>query len=241
VFCRPWLLVPGISVTVKLTRYSSGSGRFERDRISPGSYGPYSQSPPLSPPKVSGPLTNLTDHRKELSVLQAPQFVMRQNPPTAAPSPINGASTTSTPSFLNSSIFDSQEPFHSPSSLRPGTAPSTGSAPPGPAESYFPDEPRRPSVASVVTNASSTGSKSSFGKYFSRKIFGEGETSGDSTVSSESSLPPTVTPRTQYGFQRPTTPTNSRPRTPLPSAEVVPFLYQDPEVVCSLIPRALRC
>lgn len=212
-------------------RISSGSsGRFEREHnISPGSHGTYPQSPPLSPPKPPAPSMNFSDHRRELAVLQNPHIVMRQTPPSASPSPING---NATPSFLNSNIFDSHhDPFQQLSPHRPGTAPTTG----GPQDSYFPDETRRPSVASVVTNASSTGSKSSMGKSFYRKLFGEGDTSGESPGSSESSLPPNATPRSQqYGFNRPTTPTGSRtgsrPRTPLPSAEVVPFLYQNPDV-----------
>ncbi|KAA8909492.1 hypothetical protein FN846DRAFT_776233 [Sphaerosporella brunnea] len=164
-----------------------------------------------------------SDHRRELAVLQNPPFVMRQNPPSASPSPVNAQTPT-----LNSNIFDTPEPYAlSPLPMRPGTAPSSGAA--GSQDSYFPpDETRRPSVASVVTNASSTGSKSSIGRSFYQKIFGE--TSGESPGSSESSLPPNVTPRSQYGFTRPVTPTISRPRTPVPPSEVVPFLYQDPEV-----------
>jgi adenylate cyclase len=170
---------------------------------------------------------NFSDHRRELAVLQNPPFMMRQNPPSAAPSPVNGHASATTPSFLNSNIFDSHEPFALSPHLRPGTAPSAGGV--GPQDGYSPDETRRPSVASVVTNASSTGSKSSIGRSFYKKIFGEGD-SGESPGSSESSLPPNVTPRSQYGFARPVTPTISRPRTPVPPSEVVPFLYQDPEV-----------
>jgi adenylate cyclase len=170
-----------------------------------------------------------SDHRRELAVLQNPPFVMRQNPPSAAPSPINGQAPA--PSFLNSNIFDSQqEPFTLSPLMRPGTAPSAGGV--GPQDSYFPsDETRRPSVASVVTNASSTGSKSSIGRSIYEKFFGE-NTPGET---SESSIPPNVTSsRSRYGFTRPVTPTTSRtasrPRTPVPSSEVVPFLYQDPQV-----------
>jgi len=145
---------------------------------------------------------------------------MRQNPPSASPSPIAGHHSL-TPN-LNSNIFDSnQEPFAPSPHLRPCTAPSVG-----PSDSYFPDEPRRPSVASVVTNASSTGSKSSMGRSIYKKIFGGDDAAGESPGSSESSLPPNVTPRSQHVF----TPTISRPRTPVPSSEVVPFLYQDPAV-----------
>ncbi|KAL7268125.1 cysteinyl-tRNA synthetase [Rhizina undulata] len=193
--------------------------RFEREQnVSLGSF------PPASSPSSSNTaasMMNLSDHRRELSVLQTPPFILRQNPPSAGNSPAlpNGASisaVTPTAGFLNSNIFDTQEVT---SPLRPGTAPSSGSQ--GPIDSYFPDE-RRPSVAS------STGSKSSIGKSIYKRIFG-GDGDSDSPGSSESSLPSNTTPRTHYGFPRPTTPTNSRPRTPLPSSEVVPFLYQDPE------------
>jgi adenylate cyclase len=196
----------------------------------PGSYGSYSQSPPLSPPAASNPLMNFGDHRRELSVLQTPQFGIRQNLTPSAASPTFGSMSSVATPALNGNIFDSNEPY-SQSTLRPGTAPSSSSASHGLSESYFPDETRRPSVASVITNASSTGSKSSVGRSICKRIFGSGEISGDSAVSSDSSIPPTVTtPRTQYGFQGPGTPTSSRPRTPLPSAEVVPFLYQDLDV-----------
>lgn len=204
---------------------SASSSRFDRESITPGFHNLYSQSPPQSPPKAPGS-AGFGDHRRELSVLQNPQFIMRQNPPSASPSPINASQAV--PSFLNSNIFDTHhEHFHSP--LRPGTAPSAGI---GPQDSYFPDDTRRPSVASVVTNASSTGSKSSVGRSIYKKIFGEGDTSGESPGSSESSLPPqNATPRSLYGFSpRPTTPGISRPRTPVPSSDVVPFLYQDLEV-----------
>ena len=207
--------------------------------------------------------TGFGDHRRELSVLQDPPVVLRQTPPSASPSPISGiAAAGSTPSFLNS-IFDHQDPFQlSPQAPnRPGTAPTAGAS----HDSYFPDEPRRPSVASVVTNASSTGSKSSMGRTLRKKFFGDGESpsagsgsapgsgsaapSVGSPGSSESSLPANtnnnanattnsnsnhihnVTPRSQFGgLVNPVTPAISRPRTPVPSSEVVPFLYQDPAV-----------
>ncbi|KAI5789099.1 hypothetical protein EDC01DRAFT_631149 [Geopyxis carbonaria] len=208
-------------------RARNGSGRYDRDHnMSPESYGSVSQSPQMSPPNLPTPI--MGDHRRELAVLQTPQFVLRQNPPSVLPSPSNGNGSPGA-TFLNSSIFDNQEQYQL-SPHRPSTALSTGSqGQQGPTDSYFPDETRRPSVASVVTNASSTGSKSSIGRSIYKKIFGDGENNNDSPGSSESSLPSNTTPRSHYGFPRPATPTGSRPRTPLPPAEVVPFLYQDPD------------
>lgn len=204
--------------------------------MSPESYGSLSQSPQISPPNLPTPIVG--DHRRELAVLQTPQLALRQNPPSVLPSPSNGNSSVG-PSFLNSSIFDNQEQYQL-SPHRPSTALSTGSqGQPGPTDSYFPDETRRPSVASVVTNASSTGSKSSIGRSIYKKLFGDNENNNDSPGSSESSLPSNTTPRSHTGFARPATPTGSRPRTPLPPAEVVPFLYQDPDVI-KLLPNSVN-
>ncbi|KAG0634409.1 phosphatase 2C-domain-containing protein [Tuber brumale] len=178
---------------------------------------------------------NLGDHRRDLSVLQTPPFVLRQNPPSASNSPANGTanSAVAPSSYLNNNPFDSQDQFGLSPPVRPGTAPSAGTQ--NSSDAYFPNDDRRPSVASVVTNASSTGSKSSIGRSFYsgyKKFFGDNDNNnaGESPGSSESSLPPNATPRSHYGFPRPTTPTNSRPRTPLPSSDVVPFIYQDPDV-----------
>ncbi|KAH6660333.1 adenylate cyclase, ACY [Truncatella angustata] len=109
---------------------------------------------------------------------------------------------------------------------------------------YFNDE-RRPSVASVTT-ASSQGSKNSTTRGGFKKLqgfFGEEYPGRDG---SETSLPTTlggpVKEQRSYSFNRPTrernysnatdhtreaSPSSSRPRTPVPSSDVVPFLYQD--------------
>ena len=174
----------------------------------------------------------LSDHRRELAVLQTPQFMFRQNPPSAAASPAANSASTTPVSFLNSNIFDhAQDQFQLSHQNRPGTAPSNSIPAPAPSDGYFPAEERRPSVAS------STGSKSSRSRYLA--FFGGGggtEPPNESPGSSESSLPPNTTPRSHYGFPRPNTPTGSRPRTPVPSADVVPFLYQDPEVGWERVP-----
>lgn len=110
---------------------------------------------------------------------------------------------------------------------------------------YYNLDGRRPSAASVVTTASSQGSKTSANRGGFRKLqgfFGEEFPGRDS---SESSLPISVPSKDQrsrsYSHGRPTqrdrnysnatdreaSPSSSRPRTPVPNPEVVPFLYQD--------------
>lgn len=181
---------------------------------------------------------NLGDHRRDLSVLQSPPYIFRQNSPSTSNSNSNGTFTSSSaltpPSgYLSggSGFFDPQEQFGLSPPQRPGTAPSSGTQ--SLSEGYFRPDDRRPSVASVVTNASSTGSKSSIGRSFYsgyKKFFGDGDASGSAqSPGSSESLPPNSMPRSHYGLPRPTTPTGSRPRTPLPSSDVVPFIYQDPE------------
>lgn len=120
-----------------------------------------------------------------------------------------------------------------------------------PDASYF--DGRRPSAASILT-ASSQGSKTSIRGGF-RKLqgfFGEEFPGRDS---SDGSLPTSLAGKDQrgrsYSHSRPThrdrnysnatdytrdaSPSSSRPRTPVPAPEVVPFLYQD-NSVCT-IPR----
>lgn len=104
---------------------------------------------------------------------------------------------------------------------------------------------RRPSAASVATTVSSQGSKASAQRGGFRKLqgfFGEEFPGRDS---SESSLPASLPGKDQrshsYSHARPSqrdrnysnatdreaSPASSRPRTPVPAPEVVPFLYQD--------------
>ncbi|KAI6373931.1 hypothetical protein MCOR25_003318 [Pyricularia grisea] len=111
--------------------------------------------------------------------------------------------------------------------------------------SYFGDE-RRPSIASITTTASSQGSKASGNRGGFRKLqgfFGEEFPGRDS---SDTSLPPAVPGKEHrshsYSHGRPYrdrnysnatdhtrdgSPSSSRPRTPVPAPEVVPFLYQE--------------
>lgn len=162
---------------------------------------------------------------------------------------------------------DSSDNLSSGSQMSPGfRAASVNALRPGPTQNppgsdspevaFFNDE-RRPSVASVTTTASSQASKSSGHRGGMRKLqgfFGEEFPGRDS---SETSLPPSFagketrshsyshTPRPHRDrnysnatdHTRDASPSSSRPRTPVPAPEVVPFLYQEAEVRLLTIPR----
>lgn len=114
---------------------------------------------------------------------------------------------------------------------------------------YFNDD-RRPSLASITTTASSTNSKASGSRGGIRKLqgfFGEEFPGKDS---SETSLPTAGKDHRSHSLQhgrsgrdrnhsnatstlehaREASPAPSRPRTPVPAPDVVPFLYQEAEV-----------
>ncbi|POR36681.1 Adenylate cyclase [Tolypocladium paradoxum] len=162
----------------------------------------------------------------------------------------SSSSRTLPTSFFN----DSSDSLSVASQFSPGLL--SGGARPGPARSgtqespdaaYFNADERRPSVASVTTTASSQGSKASGTRGGFRKLqgfFGEEFPGRDS---SESSLPTSIAagkdqrsrsyshtrpPHRDRNFSNATdhrdaSPSSSRPRTPVPAPEVVPFLYQD--------------
>ncbi|PBP26979.1 adenylate cyclase [Diplocarpon rosae] len=180
---------------------------------------------------------------------------IQHNPPTALGSPkqiapwmsTNGTEASPSSAFGTSFYNDSSDNLSQVSQLSPDPRPGTGftgNANPGdyPADIYFEDE-RRPSVASVAT-ASSQGSKSSVSRQGIRKklqtFFGEDFPGRDG---SDTSLPPQGKEARSYSFARShrerklssatdktprdASPGPSRPRTPVPSSDVVPFLYQD--------------
>ncbi|KAL2270932.1 hypothetical protein VTJ83DRAFT_303 [Remersonia thermophila] len=144
---------------------------------------------------------------------------------------------------------DSADDLSLGSQVSPGIRTSISRATPGgstdsPDAAYFTDE-RRPSVASITTTASSQGSRASGPRGEIRKLqrfFGEEFPGRDS---SEISLPHHGTVREHrshsYSHNRPHRERNhsnatdhardaspaSRPRTPVPAPEVVPFLYQE--------------
>ena len=147
---------------------------------------------------------------------------------------------------------DSTDNLSLNSQLSPGIRTSLSRATPAgstdsPDAAYFTDE-RRPSVASIATTASSQGSRASGARGGMRKLqgfFGEEFPGRDS---SEISLPHPGAGREHrshsYSYNRPHRDRNysnatdhgrdgspsSRPRTPVPAPEVVPFLYQEADV-----------
>ena len=218
-------------------------------------------------------LSDLANYRRDLAILDPaggrsanPQH-QANNPATGSLSQIapwmagqgTGTSTTpSNPGALPTSFYnDSSDNLSLASQLSPGLRPGqsrqmqtpVGSTADSPDAAYFNDE-RRPSIASITTTASSTGSKTSGQRGGFRKLqgfFGEEFPGRDS---SESSLTPGTTAGKEqrshsYSHARPhrdrnysnatdntreASPTSSRPRTPVPAPEVVPFLYQEADV-----------
>lgn len=183
---------------------------------------------------------------------------IQHNPPTAlgASNPIapwmstNGTVASPTTGFGTSFYNDSSDNLSQGSQLSPGFRSGTGVAgntiaSDSPADIYFGDE-RRPSVASVTT-ASSQGSKSSMSRQGIHKklqtFFGDEYTGREG---SDTSLPSHGKDARSHSFarshrernhsnatdktQRDASPAPSRPRTPVPSSDVVPFLYQDSQV-----------
>lgn len=182
-----------------------------------------------------------------------------------SPASTSGNGTVVTTTFYN----DDSDNLSSASQMSPGFRSASVSAlmrptqnPPGsdsPDAAFFNDE-RRPSVASITTTASSQASKSSGHRGGLRKLqgfFGEEYPGRDS---SETSLPPSYagkesrshsyshTPRPHRDrnhsnatdHTRDASPASSRPRTPVPAPEVVPFLYQEAEVRIPFL-KTLAC
>ncbi|KAI9745331.1 MAG: cysteinyl-tRNA synthetase [Claussenomyces sp. TS43310] len=196
------------------------------------------------------------DYRRDLAVLDTagdriPQ--VQQTPPTAADStsqiaPWMAGAPTAASSAFTSFYHDSSEDVSQASelspSIRPGTA-RTGNTIDSP--NGFLNDERRPSLASITT-ASSSGSKQSAiknGPQTYKKLqgfFGEDnpgkddvDSSGQSTrKESRERKASTASSHTKHrdrqhseATAREGSPVSSRPRTPVPSSDVVPFLYQD--------------
>lgn len=226
-------------------------------QVSPTSTATTRMSPTTS--RESGRrLSDLTNYRRDLAVL---------DPPRGHPNPANYAASLVDESADNMSIFSQFSPGLHGLGSRTGASSSLGMQD-SPEQLYYTDG-RRPSAASVTTTASSTGSKASGPRGGFRKLqgfFGEEFPGRDS---SESSLPTSYMGKDQrsrsYSHTRPThrdrnysnatdhtrdaSPASSRPRTPVPAPEVVPFLYQDntvsPPCVSDLrfflLPSSLLC
>ncbi|KAI1208979.1 PP2C-domain-containing protein [Annulohypoxylon truncatum] len=164
---------------------------------------------------------------------------------------VNGGAAASPTGFGTSFYNDSSDNVSTASQLSPAlrigsSRNAQASSNDSPDAAYFTDD-RRPSAASVTT-ASSQGSKNSGSRGGFKKLqgfFGEDFPGRDS---SETSLPPPPSSQNpgkeqrSYSFNRPRrgrndsnatdhtrepSPSSSRPRTPVPSSEVVPFLYQE--------------
>jgi adenylate cyclase len=173
----------------------------------------------------------------------APWMASSSSTASAPPSTNAMPTTFYNDSTDNLSLSSQLSPGMRTSISRPTPAGSTDS----PDAAYFTDE-RRPSIASIATTASSQGSRASGTRGGMRKLqgfFGEEFPGRDS---SEISLAhPTATKEHRshsYSYNRPHRDRNysnatdhgrdgspsSRPRTPVPAPEVVPFLYQEADV-----------
>lgn len=182
---------------------------------------------------------------------QQPGTALGSNPIAPWMASANGAGPAAAGTFGHTFYDDSSDNLsqasHSTLGFRPGTG-LTGNtmASDVPADICYGDERRRPSVASVTT-ASSQGSKSSVSRHGIHKklqtFFGEEWPGRDG---SDTSLPSQKAVARSHSFarsqperdlssaadktQRDGSPAPSRPRTPIPSSDVVPFLYQDSQV-----------
>ncbi|KAH8675486.1 protein phosphatase 2C [Xylariales sp. PMI_506] len=199
-------------------------------------------------------MSDFANYRRELAVLDSsggrvPHI--QKEPPSGgtSPNPIApwmSANGPQSSSFGTSFYNDSSDNLSTASQLspafRPGTASRIGEGT-GSSDSTYNDE-RRPSIASITTTASSQGSKSSTNRGGLKKLqgfFGEEFPGRDGSDLSLAANGPAKEQRS-YSFNRPTrernysnatdhtrdaSPSSSRPRTPVPSSDVVPFLYQE--------------
>ncbi|KAF6830796.1 adenylate cyclase (protein phosphatase 2C) [Colletotrichum plurivorum] len=190
------------------------------------------------------------------SIQQQPPTANPSSTSQVAPwmSPSNGGATASTTphSQLNTTFYnDSSDNLSVASQLSPGFRPPTNriahqssGSQDSPDAAYFGDE-RRPSLASITT-LSSQGSKTSIRRGGLQKLqgfFGEefpGRDGSESSLHSNSGRDrsrsyshsrPTrdrnYSNATDHARDREASPSSSRPRTPVPAPEVVPFLYQE--------------
>ncbi|KAL2165456.1 hypothetical protein VTH06DRAFT_754 [Thermothelomyces fergusii] len=197
-------------------------------------------------------MSDLLDYRRDLAILdpaggRSSRTQQQTNPATGS---LGGAASAPPPEPPAAMTFynDSTDNLSLGSQLSPGLRTSLSRATPAgstdsPDAAYFTDE-RRPSVASITTTASSQ-SRTSCARGGLRKLqgfFGEEFPGRDS---SEISLAHPTGAREHrshsYTYTRPhrdrnysnatdhgrETSPSSRPRTPVPAPEVVPFLYQE--------------
>jgi len=198
---------------------------------------------------------DFSNYRKELGVLDTGgskkiPSINRQPPSAISPMPSNwppnNGQVPKLSSAFGSFYNDSDENLSQFGQRSPGFRPGSSQN----EDMGFPGDDRRPSVASATT-VSSTGSKSSVGRGFHKKLqgfFGE-DYPGESRQNSDSSLQQSAIahqaeqgpsrPRNRnhslsnvrQSGSRPTSPTSfSRPRTPTTSTEVTPWEFQDAQV-----------
>lgn len=207
--------------------------------------------------------SDFNNYRRDLAVLDQPRANSNASNNTAASqiapwmsnsSSAPGGHANSLPmSFYNDSTDSISAASQQLSPALPQSASRTGQLSmsyDSPDANYYNHDARRPSAASVATTASSQGSKASVPRGGFRKLqgfFGEEFPGRDS---SESSLPGSIGKDQRsrsYSHTRPgqerhysnatdreASPASSRPRTPVPAPEVVPFLYQDNTVSTKL-------
>ncbi|KAI9756366.1 MAG: hypothetical protein M4579_003870 [Chaenotheca gracillima] len=225
--------------------------QFESEsQISPGTSATPITSSPLqnvasnSSARIHRQSSNLREHRRDMAALESSTGStpsISKNPPAAPSTGQSFDMDSNAANIFQGSYFDDtmDMPHFSPSFHRPGTGRTTGTSD-SPDAGYFGEDKRRPSLASVTT-ASSQGSKSSNSRQFHKKLqgfFGD-EYSGKG---SDTSLAPGTTSGTEQSslHQQPRDRANSatkhdprgvsphsRPRTPIPSSEVTPWMYQN--------------
>ena len=201
-------------------------------------------------------MSDLTNYRQDLAVLDpAGGSRNTRNLPNVAPSgAATGLNREASSYFQPHSGTSFYNDSSDNASLSSQVSPSFRSAqnPPGAGrhlsapDSPDPHDERRPSFASITT-LSSQGSKNSMARGGLRKLQGF---FGEEFPGSDTSLPPPAVPpkdnrprsfshsRQQRGRNysnatdntRDASPSSSRPRTPVPAPEVVPFLYQEADV-----------
>lgn len=208
-----------------------------------------SSSPDISPTD-SRTTGGLRSHRKALAVLGAGDLsissISRGFVSSPAPSPHNTTGPWSSspmlpPSATQGTFFHDAPDYESPPPMRADSAHTGASNSP---EMLYEDDGRRPSVASAAT-VSSQGSRSSNSGRFHKRLqgfFGEEYQGPGSESQYGIDLPnklPGTAPRSRskvrernnsiHGpgqIERPSSPSISRPRTPIPSSDVTPWMYQ---------------
>ena len=201
-----------------------------------------------SPKDARGMLDYRQDQLRRDGAPGSTSFASRQPPAVEAPNADiapwmeNSLPTFSAPGF-NTSFFDEGPP---PRNLSPSFRPDTeGSDSP---DRLVYDDERRPSLASATTESSQTsGSKASASRGTPyKKVAGLFSDDGrQSSRSSDTSIPNALQREQTASSSRhgsihtsrdegriPTSPNSSRPRTPLPSSDVTPWLFQDFKVSC---------